>query len=560
MKKFTMFAAGLVLAGAGVSAQAQDLYLCGPFNNFAPEGNTEWKLIQDDDEDSMFRRLVEIPAGQFQVNFQYMQGTLIPAKDDGEGSDANVVVLEDDTFFSGKFATTGLSNVCWVCDGWQGGEVEITVDFSNEEVIFSAESQPLDAWYIRGAFNGYDPAGNVEWALEAQTNSEENGLYMGVFNVPAGQFSFNLMNQYGIIYVPYDNTEYIGITQPVIFEDNVFTGSLDYAYDETEESCYWTYDAWEGGRIAVTVNLENGTITIEALEPELVLSPYLVGEFNEFGEGGVENWTLDLFDEDQMIYRGTFYIPEGQLKFNIGYGFGNFVPGEYVDGEIVPAAENMTVLTAEDEGFFSSPIATSELLNTYWENADWAGGDIQFTLDLLNNELILSVEEGPFDGFYLIGAFNNYTPSNDWVLLPTDNTEENGVYVAEVEIPEDQFSFNIMNAIGMYFVPEDPETSEGATVEVEFTDDVYTGNAINAFFGEETCYWTVPGWEGGKVQISLDSNTTELTITVLEYSGVSKVVAAEGNEVIYNLNGMRVDGQKALKGIFIVNGKKVVKM
>ena len=66
---------------------------------------------------------------------------------------------------------------------------------------------------------------------------------------------------------------------------------------------------------------------------------------------------------------------------------------------------------------------------------------------------------------------------------------------------------------------------------------------------------TVSGGEAPNYKLSY----VEGVLTVDELSGISEMPSAPRQDVIYHINGTRVDAQKMRKGIYIVNGKKVVK-
>ena len=283
MRKFTAIASVLCIAGLALNANAQEgggVYISGAFNGYAPDGNSEWALVQDEDDENIYRGYFEIPEGQFKFNFQYGFSYFVPGiVDDYEivPSDENQEVLVGDSFFAGPIAyATSNSNLFWINENWSGGFLEVIIDGENEELILSAEAEIPEYWYIRGAFNDYDPAGSALWAL-MDDDEGENGVYTGTFTVPAGKFSFNLMNPYGFVFIPYDidNVE-------ITFEDNKYFGYADMAWDEYEEMFCWTYPSWEGGNITVTIDSNTGGIEIYAM-PD---SP--VG-----GEGYVINGPID---------------------------------------------------------------------------------------------------------------------------------------------------------------------------------------------------------------------------------------------------------------------------
>ena len=227
-----------------------DIYINGKFNEGEVE-NAEWKLYQgdaDDNEDNQYSGYFEIPVGEFSFCFQMGNKYLVPAES-GE-------IIFTDNEYTGNFVESD-TPANWTYESWEGGELAVLLDTDAKTVYFTYTPQSLDAWYIRGAFNNYNPNGSSEWALMPSDNDEENGIYTGTFEAEAGQLSFNLEDVYGTIYIPsvIDSVE-------MEFDDNEYTGYIDYAMEEGEDELYWTYPSWEGGVFTVTVDLNEGTITV----------------------------------------------------------------------------------------------------------------------------------------------------------------------------------------------------------------------------------------------------------------------------------------------------------
>ncbi|MCH5223064.1 MAG: hypothetical protein J1E82_03410 [Muribaculaceae bacterium] len=153
---------------------------------------------------------------------------------------------------------------------------------------FAAQGDPY--WYVRGAFNDYAPDFNDEWALMDDDEGDAN-VYSGTFSVPAGEFSFNLMNSEEQIFVPMNKSMY---TTPMVvtFTDNVFKGNSSLAWDDYEESYYWTCPEWEGGQITISVNASgnNPSITI-----------YAIPEVNEYND----NYTISTLENDVLAIYWT---------------------------------------------------------------------------------------------------------------------------------------------------------------------------------------------------------------------------------------------------------------
>ena len=441
MRKSTLIAASLLLAGSGLSSYAQDVneyehYLVGPFNEMNSKAEPEWALKPVEDEPGTFYGYFEIPAGQFQFYISnHGFGALVPgvpSPDEDtnfEASTTNVEVLDDDNTFKGPVAMFGMPHTYWINEDWQGGGVQVMLDMTDTEnmwiTIQSDYSETIDAFFIRGEFNEYYPDADMEWALLPSDDEDEFGIYTGYFAVPEGQLSFNIMDLDGNVFIP-------SAVETVVmeFEDGVYAGGIDNAYDEDEMNLFWTDPEWTGGEIAVQLNLNESTITVYA-------------------------------------------YPEQETA----------------------------------------------------------------------------------DVWFIRGPFNGYDPDDDFfsALFPVE--DENGVYQGAINIPEGEFAVNFLAPNGMIYIP-----AALATEEIEFADGVFESFMDYAYEeGDDLIYWVCTDWVGGYVNVTIDANEGTIKFELPGESGVASMGAAE-ETVVYNLQGIRVAPEKAQKGIFIVNGKKVVKL
>lgn len=235
----------------GSASASKDVYISGLFNGYNPAGNSDWQLFEGDSEEGeagIYTGYFQIGAGEFSFNFQYGDTSLVPVANGG-----NVVFADDK--YSSSF-TEGNAGY-WINENWEGGELGIVVNLNDKTVLFQNMGQVEDVWFIRGAFNNYNPAGDVKWALNPAKGSEDNGLYEGTFEVKAGEFSFNLLSPLGAVFIPSTLA-----TQEVSFTDNIYEGMADMAYEDKEESYYWTNASWAGGKILVSINSNNGEFRI----------------------------------------------------------------------------------------------------------------------------------------------------------------------------------------------------------------------------------------------------------------------------------------------------------
>ena len=114
----------------------------------------------------------------------------------------------------------------------------------------------------------------------------------------------------------------------------------------------------------------------------------------------------------------------------------------------------------------------------------------------------------------------------------------------QIVIYKDGKELKKVEAEVVYKDPNDfNEVSHKATVAVNATEKgVYTIEIPEGYFNDEN---------GDPIP------AVTLTYYVGVASGIQNINAAIANGTVYNLNGVKVN--KATKGIFIVNGKKVAK-
>ena len=225
-----------------------EMYVNAAFNDYTPTDAD--KLAQgdaEDGEDNEYRTYIEIPEGEFSLNFKFGNVYLVPAADGA--------ITFDNGEYTGEY-TEGDATSYWTVADWAGAEVEIVVDTEAKTVTFAYTPETADVWYIRGKFNNYNPADNSEWALNPV--EDENGVYSGTFTVDSGEFSFNFLSPSGSVFIP----ESVA-TEEITFTDGVYNGRMDLAYDEDEEGYYWEFPNWTGGEFTVTIDSNDGSVVIK---------------------------------------------------------------------------------------------------------------------------------------------------------------------------------------------------------------------------------------------------------------------------------------------------------
>lgn len=261
MKKFTTLSALLLMGSAYALAQNPEVYLLGPFNNYGEaEDLSEWKLTYEateDGEDFTVSGTFNIPENEFSVYFKFGDEYLIPNRRSGN-ADMTYSIDEDGYGYEGYKVIEEIPATMqyFVYEDWAGGEIEILIESDYKTVTFTdpsfvPEEKPSYAVVI-GMFNDYDEE-NEDYILE----NEEDGIYSGWIEIPEGEFSFN-------IYVPSEETLYApeeGESVEISFDNNAYTAYTD-TWGVAYKEIYWEYPEWQGGDVKITLNTEEGEISI----------------------------------------------------------------------------------------------------------------------------------------------------------------------------------------------------------------------------------------------------------------------------------------------------------
>ncbi|MCH5235347.1 MAG: hypothetical protein J1E16_08615 [Muribaculaceae bacterium] len=607
MKKSTMILSALALAGAGLSAQAQSLddepilgapiYVVGSWTEDELEDEScALNPMEGESEGSiMYRGVVSIPEGTQSFYIQknlgdqnYGPATLVDG--DVEETTADLTIVFEEGFYLGSMVQylnpEGVPNM-WVLKDWEGGELEITADIDNNSINISVlgdepAGQPGEAdMFIAGSFNDYAPEGLEIWAL---TMIDENS-YRGTFSIKAAdEVSFHL-DYLGMTLVPGIDNEDEGV---VAAEENVIVDWDDYySYSGLLASTgfaktNWVIENWEGGDLEVTVNIEEGTIQLDIVsteEPPVVGAPlYISGSFNDNDPADMEIWELSPVEGDTNSYRATFNNIKAadQISFNFVRNGGNnyVVPGiiTVVDEVEEVEASDDDVVVVLDDNFYQGPavLVESTMSDAKWVINNWEGGELEITVNLEDNTIVLSIAgEEPVvaSDIYIAGNFNEYKPSDLEIWNLGYETEE--VYMGSFTVKEGLIDFYISRMGGrMVLVPAElDEEGEAVAIEddanVEFNDEgVYNGlfAQVELVQEDQPIYvWFIDYLEGGSFQVYVNFANNEITIVKDESSAVGSLNAATLNDgAIYNLQGVRVDANKIGKGIYIINGKKVL--
>lgn len=223
------------------------------------------------------------------------------------------------------------------------------------------------------------------------------------------------------------------------------------------------------------------------------------------------NWRL--FESTNAIgskiYSGVFDIPAGSAMFRFytaltGWdadSYGSQVDDNPIDYELTDGVFNGTFV--KGKGSFNFP--------------NWEGGSMKITVNFNNNTVI--IEEGGVDTngknfIYIVGPISGWTEpaeanSAHYEPYKLYDLGDNGVYTGTFELTADQGMFRFYKALSGWDGGDSYGSQvEDAAIDVALVDGVYSGAAVA---GKGS--WNIAGWAGGKLDISVDTNTNTVTFT-----------------------------------------------
>lgn len=292
--------------------------------------------------------------------------------------------------------------------------------------------------------------------------------------------------------------------------------------------------------------------SMTAVAEKVILPPptlYIVGdEIN-----GEESWTaieaniLSYNEETGLYYWNGTKLAKG-FKFNDGSWDGSYNIGSNEENSIITLDVAYNVINSNGSG----NINIAE--DTYIENPS-------LVLDIENWTLALSgtiVNETP--EVYTPEAIYFMNSGNDWGPGIELKKIEEGIYsgIGELAAADSiEFKLDAENEHWYGCIPgeENVDFVEGESIELSISS---IGNN-----------WTLYGWEGGEIKLTVDWNAMTLTIVALNDddeggndgpgTGVEQLInAIEKGETVYNIQGLRVTQKELTPGLYIINGKKIL--
>ncbi|MCH5229384.1 MAG: starch-binding protein [Muribaculaceae bacterium] len=158
---------------------------------------------------------------------------------------------------------------------------------------------------------------------------------------------------------------------------------------------------------------------------------------------------------------------------------------------------------------------------------------------------------------FLRGTMNNWNAMSSYALVNTENapnvyTGSFMVYKPTEGNLEFKLGSNDWNGeynLGVASTSETFEAYKNQPLEIKLVN-------------KDSANIVITNWNGGMLNLSLNIDTFVLTINSPDQDNTTGIVSIldslNGDEVIYNLQGVKVDRNNMKAGIYIINGKKVM--
>lgn len=364
------------------------------------------------------------------------------------------------------------------------------------------------------------------------TGGEDTDIWTGTFTIAAnsnfrfvrsaGESGGETGEEGGIVYTnvgPQDETELLFTASVNEFNGSVFAGV----------SGYWNLATTEDCNIQMTVDLENNTVTFVNLTELTTYDVNLVVE-------GVDV-------EDAYKYVTASYVGYDETVKNI-----TFTSAQYTIADLEGTVE--FTISSNDESYM-----ISDLLSDNEEAAEiepLADGSYNIivtdacTLSITVEPVAINPPVQKVAVTYAFVGLEGLADPQDCIVV----TYNSGI---DEEMGEVNF------ADGFTYTYETPASIEIEPAKGYAISNVYT----NAGDNENVVVVPSPVLLGQWGVSLLAGAPEEVTVTIEVgtedvVSGVEGIFSENGETVIYNLQGVRVNAEKLPAGIYIVNGKKMI--
>lgn len=229
--------------------------------------------------------------------------------------------------------------------------------------------------YLIGAPSGWDINSEAMVATETEIGSK---IYYGVFNIAEGQFQFRFYTQLGDWESWSVGSQDADDSIEIAFDaTGKYTGPVYVSEGNADKKGKgsWKVSGWEGGKVAVTVNLNTKEIVIEKFEGAKI---YVIGACSGWDINNDKVYITEKV-EGSGVYTGTISVEAGQFQFRFYTAL-----GDWENNSIGAQVEDNSVAISMASGSYTGPCVNGK---GSWQDASWAGGDVKVTLDTNNMEV-----------------------------------------------------------------------------------------------------------------------------------------------------------------------------
>lgn len=512
MKKLLL--TGLVLASAALSASATDMYVIGANVDgyYWAEGTNK---MTDNGDGTYTWKGKELGSG-FKFNDGSWNGSY------NLGSSGPVLTLGTPYTVSNSGSS---GNITFSDPSLVVNNPTVTLDLNALTVVVTGDEVMGEKQFtLAGNFNDWN-GGDSNYQLK-----ESNGLYTGTFTMtPEAQFQVVLNNQtwYG-----FKNENEAGITinasNPTVTVETSTGNENNFYFTTGFESSDVTF-VFDFATMHLTVSLD---AQVEApTGPDL----YMIG--SNVNDESWSDMTNKMTNKGNGIYTWTGYVLGSGFKINDGTWDNTDYNIGAPEGSVMTVGQAFTVITGND----SKDITFANNVGSI-ENPT-------VTLDYNAKTVTVTgtpVELIPESGFFIIGEVVGcgWDPTKGLQLTKVSdgvfegkNIELTGSYFA---FTEELGNWSIVNA--HRYAPQEKDTP----IQIGMPNPMYYG--VDAS-------WSI---DPGIYNFLVDTNNLTVTVTLPnESDSVDTIGADNGEKVIYNLQGVRVNNP-VKGGIYIINGKKTV--
>ena len=390
-------------------------------------------------------------------------------------------------------------------------------------LLFSGVASAANQIYLIGEPQGWDIYSDAMTLEESSS-----GIYEGAFFIDRGQFMFRFYTELGDW-----ETNSLGIQAA----DEPVTVVLPQGYyigHYVSGKGSWNDPYWTGGTLYITVNTNNQSV-IFTVSPDIEVPP-LMPDMYMMGANlnGVSAWDgSQKFTYDQAK---KVYVWEGKT---LGSGFkvtdSTSWTGEYNIGSngsaLIPGTP-YTYYNGSDSGNITFA-SDSEVVNNPVVTLDLTAGTI----------LVEGESEVKETTLTLAGTMNDWTANDeDYLFTKNDDGTYSGIFYM---FPGSEFQVVLLGSTWY--------GCEEGQAEVILENGSVTKKLSKGFENN----FILTDFEGGNLNFLVDLDAMTLTISD-DSNAIDSLEASPATKRVYNLQGVRVNPDKLDKGIYIINGKKVM--